>query len=135
MSTSHYAPPSRRDEARPEWKAARARISQFLILVDVVIFALSVAGVHGPVRIVLGLILGVVIPGWCVVGFLKLDNAPLEVGLTLAVSLSLIMLIAQVLITINLWHLVAFEEVLCVICLPFLVYQTKGPLLFGRRSR
>jgi hypothetical protein len=25
--------------------------------------------------------------------------------------------------------------VLCVICLPFLVYQTKGPLLFGRRSR
>jgi uncharacterized membrane protein len=135
MSMSHdeFPSPSNASTTRPG--AARTYVTQFLILVDVTIFALSVADVHGPVRIVLGLILGAFIPGWCIVQLLKLDNVPLEIGLTITVSLSLLMIIAQVLITINSWHLVGLEEVTCVICLPFLVYLAKIPALTARRSR
>jgi hypothetical protein len=106
-------------------RAARQRISRLLVLVDVTILILTAAGVHGPVRLVLGLVLGIVIPGWCLVAPLKLDNAPLELGLVMTVSLSLLMMVAQILMTMNLWHLVTLEEVTSVVCLPFLLQQSR----------
>jgi hypothetical protein len=90
---------------------------------------MTAAGIHGPIRFVFGLILGVVIPGWCIVGPLKIGNVPLEIGLTVAVSLSLLMVIAQLLMTFNLWHLGGLEEVTCVLCLPSLFFQTRSPRL------
>jgi hypothetical protein len=66
---------------------------------------------------------------------MKLDNAPLEFGLTLAVSLSLLMVVAQILMTVNLWHLVALEEVTCVVCLPSLLFQARGRRPAGRHSQ
>jgi hypothetical protein len=104
----------------------RALLSRLLILIDVATFIVTVGAFHGPVRIGLGLVLGLVIPGWCVVGLIKLDNPPLEFGLSLAVSLALLMIVAQILETINLWHLAALEEVICVISLPFLIYLSQG---------
>lgn len=114
---------------------ARELIARVLALVDIAAFALTVTGVHGPVRLVLGLVLGIVIPGWCVVAPLRLENPPLEIGLTLAVSLSLLMLVAQILITIRQWHLVALEEVTCVVCFPVLLYLAKSSRPIGRHSR
>jgi hypothetical protein len=101
-------------------------LSRLLILIDVATFVVTVGAFHGPVRIGLGLVLGLVIPGWCVVGLIKLDNPPLEFGLSLAVSLSLLMIVAQILETINLWHLAVLEEVICVMSLPFLIYLSQG---------
>jgi hypothetical protein len=114
-----------RREPSTRARATRQRISRLLVLVDVTILILTAAGVHGPVRLVLGLVLGIVIPGWCLVAPLKLDNAPLELGLVLTVSLSLLMMVAQILMTMNLWHLVALEEVTSAVCLPFLLQQSK----------
>jgi hypothetical protein len=99
----------------------REKVSQLLFGVDVVILALTLAHVHGPIRFVAGLILGLVIPGWSVVGWVRLKNAALEVSLTMAASLAMIMIAAQVLITINLWHLDGLEIVTCVVCLPSLL--------------
>jgi hypothetical protein len=110
---------------------SRMYVSRVLFLLDVAAFAVTDAGVHGPARILLGLILGVVIPGWCVVASLKLDNTALELGLTMAVSLSILMLLAQILITVKLWHLVALEEVTAIACSPLLLYQAIRP---GRRG-
>jgi uncharacterized membrane protein len=102
---------------------ARATVSISLLLADLVVLIMTVESLHGPVRLVLGLILGLVVPGWSVVGLLKLENAALEVGLTVAVSLASCMVVAQVLLTVHAWHLVVFQEVTCVLCLPSLIWQ------------
>jgi hypothetical protein len=104
----------------------RAIISLILVVVDLVLLGLTVGGAHGPVRFILGLVLGFIIPGWSLVGLLKIGNAWLEIALTAAVSLALLMVVAQILITANNWHLVVLEEVTCAICLPSLIWQALG---------
>lgn len=102
---------------------ARATISQLLVAVDVVTLALTLVDIHGPIRFVAGLILGLVIPGWSVVGRIRLNNAALEVSLTMATSLALVMVAAQTLITIRFWHPDVLEIVTCLVCLPSLLRQ------------
>ena len=104
--------------------APREIVSLLLVVVDLVTFAMTIANTHGPVRFVLGLILGLVIPGWSVVGLIRLRNAPLEVGLSMAASLAMLTITAQALMALNLWHPIALEEVLCVLCLPSLLWQS-----------
>lgn len=130
-TTAEPVPQVARSDRSARARYARVIISRVLVLVDVAVLVLTVAGVHGPLRLVLGLVLGVVIPGWCVVAPLKLDNAALELGLTWTVSLSLLMLVAQILMTVKLWHLVALEEITCVLCLPFLLNQAKLATLWS----
>lgn len=102
----------------------RRRFTQFLVAVDVVILVMAFANTLGPVRFFLGLILGVLIPGWSIIGYLKLKNAALEFSLSVATSLALVMVCAQIMITSHLWHLVAFEEILSIACLIPLVHQS-----------
>ena len=104
--------------------APREIVSLLLVVVDLVTFAMTIANTHGPVRFVLGLILGLLIPGWSVVGLIRLRNAALEVGLSMAASLAMLTITAQVLMALNLWHPIALEEVLCVLCLPSLLWQS-----------
>jgi hypothetical protein len=111
----------------------RTIISLALAIVDVVTFVLTVANVHGAGRFIFGLIFGLAIPGWSVIGLIKLKNAALEVGLTIATSLSLTMIVAQIMITVSLWHPVALEELVAVVCLPSLLWQSK--LLVSRLAR
>jgi hypothetical protein len=111
---------------------ARRTLSRVLLLVDITIFFLTVADVHGVLRFLLGLILGVVIPGWSVVGLLKLNNAALEISLTIASSLSLVMIAAQIFITVNLWHPIVLEELTCLLCAPALAVQSRMPLSVKR---
>jgi hypothetical protein len=114
-----------RREPSARAQSARVVISRLLVLIDITTLVLTAVGFHGPLRLVLGLVLGVVIPGWCIVAPLRLDNAALELGLIMTVSLSLLMMVAQILMTLGLWHLVALEEITCVVCLPFLLIQSK----------
>jgi uncharacterized membrane protein len=122
----------RRDRrvARRAWDP-RAFVSLLLLAVDLTVLDMTVGSVHGPVRLVLGLVLGCFVPGWSIVGLLKIGNGWLEIGLTVAVSLALLMVVAQILITMNAWHLVLLEEVTCEVCLPSLIWQSRG----RRRAR
>jgi uncharacterized membrane protein len=105
---------------------ARRRFTQFLLAVDVANLIMAFANTHGPVRFFLGLFFGVFVPGWSIIGYLKLKNAALEIGFSIATSLALIMVCAQIMITLHQWHLVAFEEILCVACLlPLLLQSTR----------
>lgn len=108
--------------------ATRAVASMLLLGVDVILLVLTTMGVRGPVRFGLGLVLGLVIPGWSIVGLLRLGNAPLEVSLTMAVSLALLMVTAQLMITFRLWHPIALEELTCLACIPSLFAQAFLPL-------
>jgi len=131
----NFAAVSQRGAGIFDAKSIRAYVSQFLIVLDIVVFIMAMADVHGPVRLFLGLIFGIIVPGWSIVGFLRLESAALEFGLTIAVSLSLLMIAAQVLITLSLWHLVAFEEITCAGCLPFLWLQSRQQRRLGQHSR
>jgi uncharacterized membrane protein len=102
---------------------ARVTVSISLLVADLVVLIMTIESLHGPLRLVLGLVLGLVVPGWSVVGLLGLENAALEVGLTVAVSLASCMVVAQVLLTVHAWHLGVFQEVTCVLCLPSLIWQ------------
>ncbi len=110
---------------RRQKRNSRALVSVALLIADLVILTLTVADVHGPLRYVLGLVLGLVIPGWSVVGLLSLADVALEIGLTLSVSVALVMVAAQIMVTVHAWHPVALEELTCVLCLPSLVLQSR----------
>jgi len=45
-------------------------------------------------------------------------------NIVLAVSLALLMVLAQVLMTVHYWNLVVLQEVLCLLCLPSLIWQS-----------
>ena len=103
----------------------RRVVSLVLSVVDVVALVMTVANGHGPVRFVLGLVVGVVIPGWCVIGWLRLPDPFLEASLSIALSLALIMLSAQMMMTVHWWHLAGFEILLCAVSLPVLVWLAR----------
>jgi len=103
----------------------RRTLSMALIVVDVAVLVMVFAHAHGPARLAFGLVLGAFIPGWSIVGPLRLGHMALEVSLAVAMSFVLLMLSAQVLMTVHQWHLWGFEEVVCVLCLPSLVWQSR----------
>jgi hypothetical protein len=103
----------------------RPFVSKVFIYITVANLVLALVNVTGSVRFVLGLILGLAIPGWSIVGLIHFRDTALEIALSMAASFAVVMLGAQVLITIHFWHLEAFEVFLCLICLPSLVYQAK----------
>ncbi len=103
----------------------RLALSRFLLFVDVASLLMALMSFHGPIRFVIGLVLGVAVPGWSIVGLMRLRNSPLEVGLTMALSFSIILVSAQILVTAHLWHLVGFEMALCLACLPSLWKQSR----------
>lgn len=104
------------------WRPFTSKVLVYITLANIV---LALVNVTGSIRFVLGLVLGLTIPGWSIVGLVHLRDTALEIALSMAASLAIVMMGAQLLITIHFWHLEALEVFLCVICLPSLVYQAK----------
>lgn len=104
----------------------RVVISATLLVVDVLLLALVLSDTVGPWRFVFGMVFAITTPGWSLVGLLQLRNGALEIGLSLALSVALVMICAQVMMTLQLWHPVALEELMCVACAPSLVLQSKA---------
>jgi uncharacterized membrane protein len=92
---------------------------------DFAVFMMTVGHFHGPLRLVLGLILCIVTPGWSLVGLLKLENAALEIALSIAVSLALLMIAAEILLSLHTWDLFVMEEITSFVCLPSLAWQSQ----------
>jgi len=100
--------------------------------VDAVLLVFTVANFVGPFRVTLGLIFGLFIPGWSIVGLLRLSNPALEFGITVATSLSVLMLTAQSALTLHKWHLFALQIILEIACLPPLLWQSSIHLRFAK---
>ncbi len=101
----------------------RARVDLALVTLDVVAFALALAGTGGPVRFGVGVAFGLLVPGWALVGFVRLKSLPLELGLTLATSLAVVMVLAQLMMTFHLWDpegLMVWLSAACVLPLTLL---------------
>ena len=83
----------------------RQRVVGILLIADVIATILVIIHVHGPAGIVAGLLQSLVIPGWSIIGRLRLESVAMEVALTLATSAALVMMLAQLLVTLGWWHL------------------------------
>jgi hypothetical protein len=129
ISPDAYEIEQQRD-AEPGGEFARLVVSRLFVFITVMNILFAAAGWTGSVRYLFGLALGVAIPGWAIVGRLKLHYAALEVGLSIATSVAILIISAQTLITIHFWHLTAFDIVLSVAVLPSLLNQSHWPLSY-----
>lgn len=106
------------------WRRLAAGLA---LVVNALALFSAVADAHGAARLVLGLAMIVVIPGWSIMGLLRLRDPALEVGLSVAVSLALYTVAAQILMALNAWHLVGLQEAIGVLCVPLLMWQVLAP--------
>jgi hypothetical protein len=106
------------------WRRLAAALA---LAVDALVLYTAVADAHGAARLVLGLAMTLVVPGWSIIGLLRLKDPALEIGLTVAVSLALYTVAAQILMALHAWHLVGLEEAVGVLCVPLLMWQVVTP--------
>ncbi len=113
--------------------ATRA-LSRTLLAVDVLSLILALAHVHGPARFVAGLVFVTLVPGWALVGLVKLDDAALQISLSVATSLALLIILAQAMTALDIWRPFALEVVVGLACVPSLAWQARGERRGGVRS-
>ena len=119
-------------DSEPDGEFARVAVSRLFVFISVMNILFAAIDWTGPIRYLFGLALGVAIPGWAIIGRFKLHNAALEVGLSIATSIALLIVSAQALITIHFWHLTAYDIVLSIAVLPSLLVQSHWPLSLRR---
>lgn len=107
---------------------ARANLSVLVACFDLLVAAMVATNLHGPARVFGGLAFCLVVPGWSIVGLLRLNAAPLELGLTVASGLCALLVVAQLATTLGGWHPTFLQLFVCALCLPSLVWQS-----FARR--
>lgn len=112
------------------WRVFASKVFVFITLANIILALLDVTG---SLRFILGLVLGLAIPGWSIVGLINFRDTALEIALSMAASFALVMVGAQLLITLHFWHLEAFEVFLCLVCLPSLMHQAKWHWRLWRR--
>jgi archaellum biogenesis protein FlaJ (TadC family) len=119
--------------SRPVRRVRRA-VTETLLLVDVVTVIFSAVHLQGSLRFVVALIFGLVVPGWSVVGFLKIRDVALLISLSIATSLSVEMVLGEAMLAWW-WHLQIFELILGIVCASLLVLQLRIPARVTEGSR
>jgi hypothetical protein len=114
------------------WRVFASKVFVCIAVADAL---LALFNVTGSIRFVLGLVLGLAIPGWSIVGLIHFRDTALEISLSVAASIAIVMVSGQLLITLHFWHLELFEVLLCLICLPSLLHQAKWYSLHAWRRR
>lgn len=110
------------------------RIARIALGIDLAFVVVLAFDWHGPLRLALGLLFALLIPGWSVVGPFRLQRPSLELSLSVAASLSILMVSAQVLLAVHWWHLWAFDLFAALLCIPVLVWQS-GAVAPNRSKR
>ena len=93
------------------------------IALDGLALAFTQAHVTGVSRFWFGLLFVLVVPGWSIVGLLRLRWPAAEVSLTIAVSFGVTLLIAQAMLWAHAWHPTAEEMGIGLGALPLLGVQ------------
>jgi len=105
----------------------RKLVILLVLLIDVSAVTASLAGTGGAMRMVLGLAFALSVPGWALVGLLRLSWPAAEVGLTTASSLALVMATAQVMLWAHAWNPILGQLLLGLAAAPVLVWQLTAP--------
>jgi len=125
--------PLRRPPARL-LRDPRALVSAASLVLSAALTALVLAGVGGPARVVCGLLFVLFVPGWALVGQLRLRNAAAEFSLAMVVSLAVVMAAAQLMLALHLWRPLWVEPILAVAAAPLLVRRMLRTSMLRRVS-
>ena len=106
------------------FKLARRFVTRFLLLVDVTAMLLDVFQVHGSFRFAVSLLFSLTVPGWSVVGFLRIREAAWLVALCVATSLALEIVLGEIVLAWW-WHLQVLEIFVALVCATLLVQQLR----------
>ena len=106
-------------------RRVRDSLTSALLAIDILAVVLTIFQVHGTLRYVAALIFGFTVPGWSVVGFLKIRDVALLVSLTLATSLAAELVLGEFLLA-RWWHLQLFEMMLGAACGYLLTLQLRA---------
>jgi len=101
-----------------------ALFSRAVLVIDLLLLTMVISDFRGPVRLLIGLAFGLFVPGWSLVGLLRLSSPVLEFAVTVAVSLSLLVVVAQIALTIHSWNLKDLQVFLSLVCIPPLAFQS-----------
>lgn len=131
-ASSEAVEPPRTPSPPPRAGRTSPKVAPLLAaLLDLVVLACVLGHVVGHAREVLGLAACLVVPGYAIVGLLRLRDPVLELSLTLAVGLASLVLVAQLALTAHVWHLFAIVVAILLVSLPSLGFQALG----ARRRR
>jgi hypothetical protein len=113
LADSIAPPPSRRSrrEATENLRWRRRAVLGALLL-DLAAVAATLAHLTGSVRVLLGLGFLLFVPGLAIVGWLRLSWPAAELSLTVALSLSLVLLGSQIMLWAHWWHPVSLQVLL-----------------------
>jgi uncharacterized membrane protein len=102
-----------------------------LIVLTAATAVLTAADVHSPLRLFLTVAFATLAPGWAAVAYLRITPLSLAWITTVAVGLSLAILIAQIMVLARWWHPVDALLALCgltfIALLPHLVRRDERP--------
>jgi hypothetical protein len=118
-------------DQRPGWMDVTSLVAATISLIFE--FCLM-AGITGPLRVGSALAFVVTVPGWTILGYARSKDALLMLSLAIGVSLTVVMLVAQVMMSVHYWHAVRMFEWSTLLCIGGLVIQV-FPALQRRRHR
>jgi uncharacterized membrane protein len=101
----------------------RFGLTLIVLVIDGIALTLTQANIVGGVRLWFGLLFVLVVPGWALVGFLRLNWPAAEVSLTIALGLAVCLLIAQAMLWAHAWHPIREQMGIGIVALPMLGLQ------------
>jgi uncharacterized membrane protein len=108
---------------------ARLSFTIAALVISLVEGALAFTTSSGPLHFVVGLVFLFFVPGWSIVGHLRLKNGALEISLSLGLSLALLLLVSEAALSWHFWHLVTLQKIvegLCILSLGALALRLRG---------
>lgn len=111
----------------PPGRGGRRLATLAVLAVDALALGLTALGTTGPVRMLLGLAFLLAVPGWAVVGYLRLAWPAAEVSLTVAASLAVTLLGSEVMLWVHAWDPLTLQAVLGATSALLLVGQLLRP--------
>lgn len=116
-------PPVGTDDRGRREADPRFAMTSSAIVIDGIALTLTQAHIGGGVRLAFGLLFVLVVPGWALVGFLRLNWPAAEVSLSIALGLAVALLIAQIMLWAHAWHPIWEQMGLGIAALPLLGAQ------------
>jgi len=91
-----------------------------LLAIDLVLLLSTLIHLGGELRFLVGLVFTLVIPGWCLMSYVRVASPALAWSLVVGTSLAILLLASQLALSAHYWHPRAqteLLELLCALCL------------------
>ncbi len=119
--------PRRGRHQAPPGHGGRVLATTLILAIDLIALCCTHFGVHGAVRMWIGLAFVLAVPGWAIVGYLRLRWPAAELSLTVALSLALTLLGSEIMLWAHAWHPTTLQLIIGGVSALLLVGQLLRP--------